>query len=138
MQIQRIREYEDTANPYLLDYLAAKSAVDQAQRHLEEVQAKLIEQMSEEHIKSLKVANGSRQCSVTYVQTTSYEVDEKGLRRALTAKVYDRYTTRKLDRKALEKAMGDGEVDPMVVARFVAEKHGKPYLRYTEKDLTDE
>ncbi len=135
MQIRQLRENEDSTNPHLREYIAARSAFDQAKRHLDEVQAKLIEQMQLEQTKKLQAADANGPVrSVTYVQNTTYEIDQKGLRRALTAKVFDRYTTKTLDRKALERAMSDGEVDPMVVARFVTEKPGKPYLRYTEKE----
>lgn len=137
MQIQKLREYEDVANPYLRDYLAAKSAADQAQRHLEVVQRRLIEQMQQEHTKSLRVVGEGVTKSVTYVTRKTYNVDEKGLRRALTAKIFDRYTVKKLDRKSLEDAMDRGEVDPMVVARFVSETESKPYLKYTEKEEND-
>lgn len=90
--------------------------------------------METDSTKSMKVTVQGMAKQVTYVQTKSYEVDEKGLRKALTAKVFDKYTVKKLERAKLEKAIDDGEVDPMVVARFVAEKPNKPYLRYSEKE----
>ncbi len=138
MQIQRIREYEDSPHPVLTDYLSAKSAFDQAKRHLEAVQGRLLEQMEADHTKTLKLNDHGVTKSVTFVQRTTMKVDEAGLRKALTAKVYDRYTVRSLDRKALEKAMGDGEVDPMVVAKYVSEETSKPYLKFTEKEDSSE
>ena len=133
MQIQRIRETEDHENQILNDYLAAKSAFDQAQRHLEQMQQALIDDMQEHQVKSLKVTANGVLRSVTFVQRETPTIDEKGLRKALTAKVYDRYTVKKLDRKQLETAMDAGELDPMVVLRFVEMKKSKPYLNYTER-----
>jgi len=134
MQISKLREYEDVANPYLREYLAAKSAFDQAERHLKIKQAELLAQMQADHAKTLTFHGDGTTKQVTYVSRKTYTVDEKGLRRALTAKVFDRYTEKRLNRKALEDAMDRGEVDPVVVARFVSEAESKPYLKYTEKD----
>lgn len=75
---------------------------------------------------------------VTFVQAERYEINEKGLRRALTAKVYDKYTEKKLNRKALEEAMSRGEVDPMKVSKYVEVTKGQPYLRYSEKEAVEE
>lgn len=90
--------------------------------------------MESTEAKSMRAVSGGATRQVTYVQTKTYTVDEKGLRKALTAKVFDKYTVKSLNRPALEKAMGEGEVDPKVVARFVEEKLSKPYLRYSEKE----
>ena len=94
--------------------------------------------MAERHQKSYKVMDGEKVRTVTFVQQERTQIDEKGLRRALTAKVYDKYTIKKLDRKALEEAMGTGEVDPMVVSKYVSPVKGEPFLRYTEKDAEDD
>jgi hypothetical protein len=115
------------------DYVAAKQAVDQAQRHLNQIKAKLVAEMGEKHQKSWTKQVGNRVHTVTYVQSNKVEIDTTGLRKALTAKVYDKYTTRELDTMKLQAAMDEGDVDPMVVARFAQEKPGTPYLRYSNK-----
>lgn len=74
----------------------------------------------------------------TYVKRSSPVLDEKGLRKALTAKVFDKYTVKKLDRAALEAAMDRGEINAMVVLPFVQMKDGNPYIKYTENKDTDE
>lgn len=96
--------------------------------------------MAEKHRKTFSLTDLREKMtySVTFVQAERVELDEKGLRKALTARVFDKYTVKKLDKKALEEAMGRGEVDPMVVAKFVSTKKGLPYLRYSEKEATDE
>ena len=76
--------------------------------------------------------------TATYTQRTTNQIDEKGLRKALTAKTFDKYVVKKLDRKALEKAMTDGEVDPVIVAKFVEQVPGKTYLTYRQKKEDDE
>jgi hypothetical protein len=76
--------------------------------------------------------------TATYTQRTTNQINEEGLRKALTAQVYDKFTVKKLDRKALEKAMTDGEVDPVVVAKFVEQVPGKTYLTYRAKEEAED
>lgn len=89
-------------------------------------------------MKSASVARDGVRTSVTYVTRETVHVDEKGLRRALRAKVYDRYTKKVLDKAAMEKAMEAGDVDPMLVAKYCQPVVSKPYLKYTVKDENDE
>lgn len=139
MQIRKLREHlEGDPDPTLKAYLDAKSAFDQAKRHLEKVTAALITQMEADQKKTLSYGAQGFVRKVTYVQTKTFNIDEKGLRKALTAKVFDRFTVRKLERAKLEAAMDNGEVDPMVVAKFVEEKPNKPYLRYSENTMEEE
>lgn len=92
----------------------------------------LLEQMEEKHQKSYKWNKGGLTRTVTYVKGERSVIDEKGLRKALTAKVYDKFTEKKLIRRKLEEAMNNGEVDPMVVAQHVTTTPTAGYLRYTE------
>lgn len=94
--------------------------------------------MKTEQTKKLTWRTDDHVSTVTYVQTKRYTVDEKGLRRALTAKVYDKYTVKTLDKKALEAALDTGELDPLTVSRFVTEIENRPYLRFTEKEATEQ
>lgn len=94
--------------------------------------------MQARQVKTALVNRGGIKYSATYTQRTTNQINEQGLRKALTAKVFDRYTSRKLDRKALEKAMTDGDVDPMIVAKFVEQVPGKTHLTYRSKEETDE
>lgn len=75
--------------------------------------------------------------NLTYVQGHTTYVDEPGLRKALTAKVFDRYTKRVLDRKAMEAAMSNGSVDPITVSRFVTERPKKAFLKYSEREVEE-
>lgn len=88
--------------------------------------------MEQRQQKTYSWSDGERVKKITFVQRETPEIDEKGLRRALTAKVYDKYTVKKLDRKSLENAMDTGAVDPMTVSRFVTMKSSKPYLKFSE------
>lgn len=90
--------------------------------------------MEDHREKTLAMSQGGKQYSVTYTQRTNVQINEAGLRKALRASVYDKYTKKVLDRKALEDAMGKGIVDPMLVAKYVTEAPGARYLTFRAKD----
>lgn len=106
-------------------YLSAKAAADRAQERVAELAERLCKEMEATQTKTYTTDDAK----VTYVRNSTTKIDEKGLRRALRAKVFDRYTVRKLDRRAMEAAMDTGEVDPVIVSKFVHTEYTKPYLR---------
>jgi hypothetical protein len=93
-----------------------------------------MKQMQADQRKSFRWTADGQHNSLTYVQKETTYIDEVGLRKALTAKVYDHYTKRVLDRKAMEAAMGTGAVDPIVVSKFVTTKPMKAYLDYRQRE----
>jgi hypothetical protein len=117
-------------NELVAEYLAARAERDKAQIQYEEAQSRLIKQMQADQRKSFRwTANGVNQ-NITYVQQYLTIIDEPGLRKALRAKVFDRYTKRVLDRRAMEAAMDAGEVDPVTVSRFTRQQPKVPFLSY--------
>lgn len=116
------------------DYLDAKAARDEAQRVFAEFEERLVKQMEADQRKYFRWTEDGQTRKLTYVQSHTTYIDEPGLRRALRAKVFDRYTKRVLDRKAMERAMDAGDVDPITVSRFVTQAPRKPFLNYTEKE----
>lgn len=93
--------------------------------------------MSEDHQKNYTRVKNGRKYSVTFVQNERVILDEKGLRKALTAKVFDSYTDKVLNKKRLEAAMEAEEVDPMTVSKYVSTVKSNPYIRYSEKEVEE-
>lgn len=127
-------DYPTAPNDLVADYLAARTERDRAQNRLDDIQALLVKQMEADQRKNFTWNVNGVIRRLTYVQQHITDIDEPGLRRALKAKVFDRFTKRVLDRKAMELAMDTGEVDKVVVSRFVTQRPKKPFLTYTEKD----
>jgi hypothetical protein len=121
-------------NLMVAQYLEAKTEYEKAKQRLDELSDRLIKQMEADQRKSFRWAEEGLERRLTYVQQHQTFIDEPGLRKALTAKVFDRYTKRVLDRKAMELAMDAGTVDPITVSRFVTTRPKKPFLTYTEKE----
>jgi hypothetical protein len=117
-------------NPLVNDYLEAKAERDRAQARLDELGERLIKQMEADQRKSYRWdADGVRH-NLTYVQGHTTVIDEHGLRKAMHAKPFDRFTKRVLDRRAMEDAMDRGEVDRVLVSRFVQLRPNRPHLTY--------
>jgi hypothetical protein len=92
----------------------------------------MIKQMQDTKTKTVTVVDGEQQIRFTYVSKEVTKIDEKGLRKELTARVFDKFTDKKLNRSKLEAAMQSGAVDPMIVSKHVEIAEGQPYLRITE------
>jgi hypothetical protein len=135
----RIVTAQTTVEDLILDeYLAARAAAETANQRLEQAQQKLLAQMAEEQQKTYKWSDGSVTKSISYAVRSVPVIDEAGLRKALKAPVYDKFTVRKLDRSKLEQAMSLGEVDPVLVSQFTTMKPSNPYLTYRESSNAQE
>lgn len=88
--------------------------------------------MQEAKTKTIKVESEGKTTRFTYVSREVTKIDEVGLRKELRAKVFDKFTEKKLNKAKLEAAMQRGEIDPMIVSKHVEIAPGKPYLRITE------
>lgn len=118
-------------------YRGAKVNADRANDRLAEAEQVLLKELEARKQKTLTYSTDRVKFSVTYTQRDGAKINEQGLRRALTAKVFDKFTVKKLDRKALVKAMEEGEIDPRVVAQYVEDVPGKVYLTYRVKEIDE-
>jgi len=119
------------------DFITKKTDADRAIRALEDAEAKLLGLMESKQIKTATQQYDGIKFSATYTQRTTHQINEQGLRKALGARAFDKFTVKKLDRKALEQAMSNGDVDPMVVAKFVDQVPGKTFLTYRAREEND-
>ena len=134
----RIVRNSDDERDLLTQFVEARQARDRAQIRLDELQERLTKEMEANQQKSMKYAHNGLAGQVTYVQNTITKIDEAGLRKALTAKVYDKYTKRSLDKKKMEEAMDQGVIDPMIVVKYVSTAPSKPFLRISAHEERDE
>lgn len=119
------------------EYVEAKRLADHAISQLDQAEAALLKVMEAKQRKTVTVESEEKKISATYTQRMSAVIDEVGLKKRLGARVFNKHTVRKLDRKSLEAAMERGEVDPHVVAMYVDNVPGKTYLTYRVRDKHD-
>lgn len=119
---------EDVA--VLVERLAdAKSAQHAADAEVKAVQAALIDMMNEDGITSAS----TEAHKAALVTATTIVIDEKKLKRVIGARLWNKVTVQKLDKKKLEAAVELGEVDMSDVAKSSDEVPKAPYIRITAK-----
>jgi ATP-dependent helicase YprA (DUF1998 family) len=119
----------DELDTAILLYQEARKDLELHQREVEAHQARIIDLLRRRGIKTHTFGK----TKVTMVRPETMTFDENGLRKALGAKVFNKLTTAKLDRKKLEKAIESGEIDPVVVAQNTTLILQNTHIRVTEK-----
>jgi hypothetical protein len=112
--------------------LLQKTEMEAAQDAYQSTSAELMSLMSAVGAKtaSPRLPDGSR-VRVTMVASERIAIDEHGLRKALSAPVYDKLCDLVLNRKKLEVAIADGVVDPVLVSQHSSITRIKSSLRFT-------
>lgn len=81
---------------------------------------------------------GTTRYTTTVTSKPTYHFNEAGLRKALTAPVYDKYTVRKLDTKKLKEAVEQGDLDSALVAQYTESSYSDPFIKLTTKEVPSE
>ena len=116
----------------LRHYREVRIKADEAAHAKAEAETALIELLEANQQKTASYREGDKVVRATYVRSETVQVDEPGLRKALGARRFDRYTVRKLDKHKLEEGMARGEVDPTTVSQYSEIKRSRPFVRFTE------
>ena len=122
----------DEAFADLFDSLALlKDEKEAAEGRFRDAQAMLVALLEERQQKSATV-HGRK---FTMVASERTVIDEDGLKKGMGAKAWNKFTIRKLDRSKLERAISDGSVDPVLVARHSVVKRDTPHIRISSAEL---
>jgi len=97
------------------------------------VQDAALDGLSELGIKSITIDLDTITVLGTRVDGTTLHIDEGKLRKRLGARLWQRVSTRTLDRNKLEALVAAGDIDPRIVAECSEENPKKPYIRITER-----
>jgi len=114
-----------------------QAKADEAARAANDVKKVLAEALEQDQIKTHEVQDGGKIYRATFLQAVVPIIDETGLEKELGSDVYDRYTKKVLDKKALERAMESNEVDPVKVGKHVTERRNAPSVRFTVRAADD-
>jgi hypothetical protein len=106
-----------------------KTALD---ARLSAAQERLVALMLADGRKSVHVGDGQHGYRATLVESKTLEVNEPGLRKALSAPVFDRLCDLRLNRRKLEKAVAEELIDARVVAIYTSEVPKTPYVRFSK------
>jgi uncharacterized protein YciI len=115
-------------NRLLTLYADAKAIAADAEARMRECQTELIDEMENQGRTTVEY-DGTKGALVRGVRL---DIDQDKLRKSVGAKLWEKITTRVLDKKLLESAVALGDVDPVVVAQATEERAIAPYVRITE------
>lgn len=121
---------DDTENEHptaelFADLARLKEERDEVERRYRDLQDTLVAHLNAKHQKSTTV-NGTK---FTVVINERLVIDSDALKKGLGARIWNKFTVRKLDRAKLEAAVLEGSVDPVLVARHSSVKRDTPYIR---------
>ena len=138
MRIKFTAPTEDTAaarrKNAVRDYVEARALADRALEVVKKSEARLVEVLDEEEVKSSSIeVNGVKHTVTVAAPRTTVSYDEAGLKKALGAKNYAKLTIAKLDKAKLEAAVQEGEIDSRVVAQHATVSTGSRSVRLTRK-----
>lgn len=96
-----------------------------------EKQADVLVQMDKQGIKSHKVKVGKTILTATKQQNHTLVYDEDKLRKRLGSALWNKITTRVLDKKKLEAFVASGEIPVTTLAACSEEKPSSPFVKVT-------
>jgi hypothetical protein len=88
--------------------------------------------------KTISLTEGDKVQRATYVQNETIKIDEAGLKKSVSVKVWNRLTDRKVNRDKLKTAIADGELSQELASAFLSVQKSKPYIRYSEGKRREE
>jgi len=113
----------------VLEYESAKAAEAAATERREDAQDRVATLLELAGFKSFTVDYGDRKLRVTRSQSDYIaNVDERGLKKALGAKVWRKVSVTKLSQPLLKAAIENGEVDPLVAGQYLEVKTKRPTI----------
>lgn len=114
-------------------------ALDELRRQKEDLegtidalQQRIVAALDSIEVKSHEVeVNGGRTIKATRSQNNRTVIDEIALKKAMGESLWNKVSSRVLDKKKLEAFIASGEVSATAVAKCSTENEGKPYIRIT-------
>jgi len=122
------------AEDLVLEYQVAKAAWEIAKERFDKVENELCQEMLVSKTKSDLVCVRGEDWKVTVVQGETVRIDEDGLRKFIGARQFNKVCIKKVDRKALEKAIVNPSfpLTPEELSAFVSITVNKAYVRITK------
>lgn len=98
---------------------------------VKEQQETVLALMEKGEVDTYKVKVGNKMLTATRMQNTSLVYDQKSLKKRLGSKLWDKITTKSLDKAKLEAFIASGEVKAADVAACAEEKKTAPFIKVT-------
>lgn len=117
----------------VVEYDKLKAEADDLADRIKTLQAGIIEGLDSIGATTHVVVVGDAKVQVTRVQNKSVKINEGRFRKAIGATVWNKVSSRKLDKAKLDAAIQNGVIAPIDVADASDETVGSPFIRMTRK-----
>lgn len=105
---------------------------DELEGTIDALQQRIVATLDSLEVKSHEVeVKGGRSIKATRSQNNRTVIDEIALKKAMGESLWNKVSSRVLDKKKLEAFIASGEVSATAVAKCSTENEGKPYIRIT-------
>lgn len=128
-----IRIRSERLDMMLARFATTKANLDVLEARKKEEQAELVAQFKDKGTKSYSVEADGFRVTGTLVEPERIKIDEERLKKAVGAEVWNRISTKTLDKKKLEALLALGEIDANVVASC-SESSVSPYIKIAMKE----
>jgi regulator of replication initiation timing len=115
----------------IVDLKDMRDEVKGLEIQIKEKQADVLIVMDKQGLKSHKVKIGKKVLTAVRQQNHTLVYDEDKLRKRLGASLWNKITTRVLDKKKLEAFVASGEISTTVLAACSEEKPSNPFVKVT-------
>ena len=132
-QSRGVRFKSTTLDARLVEFATTKVTLDTYEQMKKDQQADLVQEFKDGGFKSHSVAADGMKVTGTLVEPERVKIDEERLKKAVGTEVWNRITSRTLDKKKLEALLALGEIDPNVVASC-SETSVSPYIKIAMKE----
>jgi len=120
-----------TLEELVAEWQIADAALKIAKENFDKKTNDLASHMLLEGIKSDLVNVHDKDYKVTVVESERLKIDEDHLIKAIGKRIYNKVSVRKVDKKLLETAIKNGEINPAAISGSVVISKSTPYLRVT-------
>ena len=127
------RNYADEAKPPIIQLADIKQKKGVLADREKKVQEDIVELLQKAKQTSTTVEAGGKRVQAALVAGSSVVLDEDKLKNRLGAALWNKITTRALDRKKLDAFIASGEVKVTDVAACSDERPKSPYIKITQK-----
>lgn len=121
------------AQARITDLKLLRAEKKELEAEIDEVQQEGIALLDKLDQKSITFELEGRTITGTKVEGSTLEFDVAKLKKRLGTSLWNRVSTRTLDKAKLESLLAAGDIDPKIVAACSDEKPKKPYIRVNEK-----
>lgn len=114
----------------ICDLESKRSQKAELDAEIKALQGEVLELMGDAKT-SRAVAIDGRELKVTRIQNTSLLIDPESLKTKIGIPLWNKITTRVMDKKKLEAFVASGEISEIVVADCSSESLGSPFVKVT-------